>query len=72
MSFLRQAKTTTDYYDPDLSTSSNLMLIATYDGTNGKLTTIPLLNASTGELDTSLTEQYTGFGKILTTVHQYP
>ena len=72
MSFLRQARTTTDYYSATLSTSGNLMMIATYDGANGKLTTIPLLNASTGELDTSLAEEYTGFGKILTTVHQYP
>lgn len=72
MSFLRQAKTTTDYYSPDLITSSYLMLIATYDGSKGKLTTIPLLNTSTGELDASLVESYEGFGKILTTVHQYP
>ena len=71
-SFFRQAWETTDYASSTLSTCKKILLAATWNGTEGKLTTLPILNFATGEIDKANIVEYGGFGKIMTLTHQYP
>ena len=58
------------YEDQLLSTHHNILILGTWNGTSGTLTTLPILNPATGILDTANKTDYTGFDKILTVIHQ--
>ena len=71
-SIFRQAKATTDYYSANLQASGNVVLVATWDGQNGTVIAIPMLNYNTGELQTAGAVKFEGFGKIMAIKHQFP
>ena len=71
-SIFRQAKATTDYYAANLIASGNVVLVGTWNGQNGTVHAIPMLNYNTGELQTAGTVKFEGFGKIMAIIHQFP
>lgn len=58
------------WYPEDLlRTHHNLLILGTWNGTSGTLTTLPIKNPATGIIDEANKIDYTGFDKILTVVH---
>ena len=69
-SFFRQARATTDTSSANLATALNTLLVATWDGNEGAVHTIPVISPNVGGIDTNGIVEYNGFGKILTITHQ--
>ena len=59
------------HYYPNklLNTHHNLLILGTWNGASGTLTTLPILNPATGVINTANKTDYTGFDKILTVIH---
>ena len=57
------------YPEKCLASHHNMLILGTWNGSKGTLTTLPIVNPATGEIDTAAIKNYTGFGKILTVIH---
>ena len=50
--------------DATIPTNNKVLIMATYEGEEGKLTLFPMLNLGIGNLDIVNRKEYTGFGRI--------
>ncbi len=57
------------YPDQLLRTHHNILILGTWNGTSGTLTTLPITNPATGIINAANKTDYTGFDKILTVIH---
>ena len=57
-------------YKVPIDTHEHLLLVGVWDGQNGSLHTLPIINPSIGNINLSQMKKYEGFGKILTVTSQ--
>ena len=57
-------------YKIPIDTHEHLLLVGVWDGNNGSLHTLPIINPSIGNINLSQMKKYEGFGKILTVTSQ--
>lgn len=56
--------------EPHISTNGKQLILGTYNGTEGKVHILPLINEGIANIDQANIKTYTGFGKILFTTTQ--